>query len=136
MKKIKRLICVSPIVSLILGCICNKVKAVSSFEFKYSFVTMLTLIVGSLVFHSYCFISLARLSLVLLKLQGGVIHWQRDTRIAFVLSCQKKSNEQMQRLYTYAASVNEYTPLLLLQYDFEYPKWLFKFSCATRMSRR
>ena len=96
----------SPILSLILGWICNKAKAVSSFEFKYCcFFTMLNLIV-ILVFHSFCFISLARLSLVLLKLKGGVIHWQRDTRIAFGLSCQKKSNDQMRRLYTYAAWMN------------------------------
>ena len=44
---------VSPVLSLILGWICNKAKAVSSFEFKYSFFTMLNL----LAIHGISFLS-------------------------------------------------------------------------------
>jgi len=46
---------VSPVLSLILGWISDKAKAVSSFEFKYNFFTMLNLLailgISFLLFH-------------------------------------------------------------------------------------
>ena len=113
----------SPILSLILSWICNKAKAVSSFEFKYSFFTMLNLLVFLGISFLQCFISVARLSLALLKTQGcrdlldSLAAWYAYIRCNF---SPKESNGQMRRLYTHAAWMT--TLLILLQYEFETKK--------------